>query len=44
MKVHVDPDDVYKKTTDGRGRFYLGPDFADTEIEIAVLEVVEDEE
>lgn len=38
MKVEVDPDDVQKLDSDGRGRVYLGSEFADLDgIEIAIL-------
>lgn len=38
MKVEVDPDDIQKLNSDGRGRVYLGSEYADLEnIEVAVL-------
>lgn len=38
MNVNVDPDDVQKLDADGRGRVYLGSEYADMDgIEIAVL-------
>lgn len=42
MKVDVSPDDVDTYETDDRGRVYLGTEYADGEVEIAVLGVVED--
>jgi len=39
MKVNIDADDVQKKTTDDRGRFYLGSKYKDKEVEIAILDV-----
>jgi hypothetical protein len=38
MRVEVDPDDVQEATTDDRGRVYLGPEYADKRVEIAVLD------
>lgn len=39
MKVEVDPDDVQIVNADGRGRVYLGTEFADVkDIEVAVLD------
>lgn len=38
MKVHVDPEDVVKRTTDDRGRIYLGKEHANKVIEVAILE------
>jgi len=43
MKVHVDPDDIQERPADERGRIYLGSDFADKTVEIAVLEVKDEE-
>lgn len=40
MKVDVDPDDVDTLTADDRGRVYLGPEYAEEEVEVAVLAVV----
>lgn len=37
MLVEVDPDDVQKITADDRGRVYLGPEYANQEVEVAVL-------
>ena len=38
MKVHIDPDDVIKKGTDDRGRIYLGSEYANKTVEVAVLD------
>lgn len=38
MKVHVDPDDIQQGTTDDRGRIYLGPEYKNETVEIAILE------
>lgn len=43
MNVEIDPDDVTKATTDDRGRIYLGPEYANTEVEVAVLDADRDE-
>jgi len=43
MYVKVDPDDVQKLTTDNRGRVYLGSDYADTTVEVAVVGVADDD-
>lgn len=43
MKVEIDPDDVTKSSTDDRGRFYLGSEYANQTVEVAVLGVGEDE-
>lgn len=37
MKVEVDPDDVDKLKADDRGRVYLGSEYANKEVEVAVL-------
>ena len=38
MKVVIDPDDVKKLDADGRGRVYLGSEYADMDgIEVAIL-------
>jgi hypothetical protein len=38
MQVTLDPDDVQVLDADGRGRVYLGSEFADADdIEVAVL-------
>ena len=38
MKVEIDPDSVVKRTTDGRGRIYLGSEYANKTVEVAVLD------
>lgn len=38
MRVDVDPNDVQKLNTDDRGRVYLGSEYADQEVEVAVLD------
>jgi hypothetical protein len=43
MKVHVSPDSVQERSADGRGRVNLGTEFADKRVEVAVLEVLDDE-
>jgi hypothetical protein len=43
MRIEVHPDDVDEYTTDGRGRLYLGTEYANTEVEIAIVGVKEDE-
>jgi len=42
MKVDVDPDDIQKRTTDDRGRVYLGPEYADNTVTVAILDVYDD--
>jgi len=43
MHVKVDPDDVQELTTDSRGRVYLGSEYADTTVEVAVVGVGDDD-
>lgn len=38
MNVELSPDDVQILTTDERGRVYLGTEYADSEVEVAVLD------
>lgn len=38
MKVEVDPDKVDTYSTDNRGRIYLGSEYKNTEVEVAVLD------
>lgn len=38
MKVDVDPSDVQTLTTDDRGRVYLGAEYANSTVEVAVLD------
>jgi len=42
MHVQIDPDDVRKLRTDDRGRVYLGTEYANETVEVAVLDVVEE--
>ena len=44
MKVDVSPDDVDTYSTDDRGRLYLGTEFKNATVEIAVLDVEADDE
>jgi hypothetical protein len=37
MNVHIHPDDVQTATTDARGRIYLGTEYTNTTVEIAIL-------
>jgi len=43
MNVEVHPDDVDEYSTDGRGRIYLGTEYANTEVEVAIVGVAEDD-
>ena len=38
MYVRINPDDVDTYKTDDRGRLYLGSEYKNTEVEIAVLD------
>lgn len=38
MRVEVDPDDVHVLTADDRGRVYLGTEYANKTVEVAVLD------
>jgi hypothetical protein len=38
MHVQVDPDDVQTLTTDDRGRVYLGSEYANSEVQVAVVD------
>jgi hypothetical protein len=42
VQVTVPADDIQEKTTDERGRCYLGPEYADATVEIAIVEVLDD--
>lgn len=42
MKVDVDSENVQKLDTDDRGRVYLGPEYADSTVEVAVLDVLDE--
>lgn len=44
MNVEVHPDDVDEYSTDGRGRLYLGTEYANTEVEVAIVGVATDDE
>lgn len=37
MKVDIDPQDLQEKTTDRRGRFTLGSDYANQKVKILVV-------
>lgn len=39
MDVKVDPDNIVTGTTDDRGRIYLGPEYKNQTVEVAILEV-----
>lgn len=43
MQVEIDPTDVQKLSTDDRGRVYLGTEYANRTVEVAVLDVDADE-
>ena len=43
MKVEVDPSDVDTYTTDDRGRVYLGTEYTNTTVELAILGVQTDD-
>lgn len=38
MRVHVSKDDIVESTTDDRGRIYLGTEYANQTVEVAVLD------
>ena len=38
MHVKISKDDVIEATTDSRGRVYLGSEYADCEVELAILD------
>lgn len=44
MRVEIAPEDVQVLTTDDRGRAYLGTEYADETVEVAVLGVREAED
>jgi hypothetical protein len=44
MNIDVHPDDVDEYTTDDRGRVYLGTEYANEEVELAVVGVAEDDD
>jgi len=37
MKVDIKPDDADTYSTDDRGRVYLGSEYANSEVELAIL-------
>lgn len=37
MKVYITKDDIVEATTDDRGRVYLGTEYANQDVEVAVL-------
>jgi len=44
MKVYVESkDDIVEATTDSRGRVTLGSEFANSEVQLAILEVKDDD-
>ena len=43
MQIEAHPDDVSQYSTDDRGRIYLGSEFANTEVEVAVLGEINNE-
>lgn len=43
MKVHIESkDQIVEKTADGRGRVVLGSEFANEDVQLAILEPRED--
>lgn len=44
MKVKIGPEDVKRNKVDSRGRFYIGRAFVGKEVEIAILDVEEEDE
>jgi len=44
MKVHITTDDIVEGKCDQEGRKYLGKEYADKEVELAILDVREPEE
>lgn len=38
MKVSVSKDDIVEGTTDSRGRIYLGTEYANKTVEVAILD------
>ena len=43
MRIDVHPDDVDEYSTDGRGRIYLGTEYANTEVEVAIVGIEGDD-
>lgn len=44
MLVKINKDDIVEASTDDRGRIYLGSEYADTDVEVAILNPDEIEE
>jgi len=44
MRIEVHPDDVDEYSTDGRGRLYLGTEYANMNVEVAIVGVEGDGE
>lgn len=44
MKVHITTDDIVEGKADGQGRKYLGKEYANKEVEVAILDVREPED
>jgi len=42
MLVKIEKGDIVEATTDDRGRIYLGSEYANTEVEVAILDVKDD--
>ena len=37
MQLEIDPEDIQKLSTDDRGRIYLGPEYANSTVEVVVV-------
>lgn len=44
MKVEIRKSDIVEGQTDDRGRIYLGSEYADKTVEVAVLDVIDGED
>lgn len=44
MNVDIDPEEVKTAKTDSRGRLYLSSDYADGEVEVAILDFEEEDD
>jgi len=42
MKIDVHPDEVDEYSTDDRGRVYLGTEYANSSVELAIVEHTEE--
>ena len=42
MEITIHPDDIETGTTDARGRIYLGPEYQNKTVEVAILHVADD--